>query len=567
MFHMMRQRPGRRATAWLAVVLSLMGLLALISCADADLETPPPAQVAPLNDKLSLTGEFCTDVPNPVDFPVRILFVVDTSQSMNISDPTVTDCGMSVCLSRRGQSVEDIVNQYPPGDGVEYGLISFNTQASILTKDATGVDGFTADPNDVLTKLPSFAVASGQTDFSAALAESYQMLQTDMAKLDTTSLGRARYIVVFMSDGLPDPRTSDEALPMDVRTDIGNIVGLQTVEELGEISFNTVYINGPGTPLSIQSVASELLGQMANLGNGAFREFDPGQSINLFYLDFRSFLRTYALKTFYVFNSSEKSLPKAVVGVDTDGDGLTDDAEILDGTSPTSADTDGDGFSDFLEVRLRNSGFDPLFADDGDCSQPNDRNDDDGDGLLNCEERFLGTSLDLLDTDADGFSDDTELRTGTNPVVADSVTDTDFDGARNGVEMTWHTDPSFDDSSYFSEIGYRYNLTQVTVDSGAPGRTCYQFTVDNITLAPTGTMAGMTQGTNSIVLRVDSAPSDNLKDVGSHQVACVRPWYRSTPDIKAPLSGQMNVPLTAFKTTGVPAGSEVFDATRDCILP
>jgi hypothetical protein len=47
----------------------------------------------------------------------------------------------------------------------------------------------------------------------------------------------------------------------------------------------------------------------------------------------------------------------AADSVDTDADGLTDDAEVLNGTSPVLADSDGDGFGDLDE--LQRFGFDP----------------------------------------------------------------------------------------------------------------------------------------------------------------------------------------------------------------
>lgn len=51
-------------------------------------------------------------------------------------------------------------------------------------------------------------------------------------------------------------------------------------------------------------------------------------------------------------------------GLDSDGDGLTDDEERRLGTNPFNPDTDGDGISDGDEVRM---GLDPLRADtDGD---------------------------------------------------------------------------------------------------------------------------------------------------------------------------------------------------------
>jgi uncharacterized protein YegL len=571
--------------------LRCLGLALLLGCTNADLEAAPIGSKI-LDDKLQLSGQFCTGVPDPSQFPVRILFVVDISGSMVISDPPIMNCPTApVCLSRRGQAVVDTLTKYPPGNGVEYGLISFASNSSILTTGANGLTGFTSDAKQIISLVPSFSAINGQTNYDGALSLAYQMLQADMNELNTTARSRARYEIVFMSDGAPDPDNTGpgESLPPDVRKDVLNIAGLQTSQQLAIVSLNTIYINAANTPASAVFQASTLLSAMANLANGTYRQVDSNQSINLFYIDFTSLVRTFTLKTFVVSNFTERGVAAPTVNgqlpaiatvpaVDTDGDGLTDAAEALIGTSPLLKDTDGDGFSDFLEVQLRNSGFDPLYPDDADCQQATDKEDTDGDGLLNCEERYVGTSLQLGDTDADGYSDDIEYRGGTNPVIADARGDLDFDSAPNGFELANHTDPLRDDVADFSQIAYRYTVNEITptagatqsADGGTPGQSCYQFTVDNITLAPSlSTVPGSASGgTNTILLHVIATPSDNPNDPGTHQLACVRPRYQQSPEAKSPLSGVMNVPQDAFKTPGLgPDGGVGFDENRDCIVP
>jgi len=254
--------------------------------------------------------------------------------------------------------------------------------------------------------------------------------------------------------------------------------------------------------------------------------------------------------------------------VDTDGDGLTDAEEFLAGTSPFLRDTDGDGFSDLVEVRQTNAGLDPLFSGDADCRMATDRRDDDGDGLLNCEERYFGTNSRLIDSDADGYPDDVEVRMGTNPAAADTLSDMDFDGAPNGMELAAHTDPTHDDVGDFSRVGYRYTVKLARDEASLPGRLCYDFSVANITLVPTTDVPGLPLGTNDILLRVASTPADSPEDFGNHQVACVRPTYRRDPEVKVPSSGQMFIPMTAFKKAWSATPSlEVFDANRDCVVP
>ena len=62
--------------------------------------------------------------------------------------------------------------------------------------------------------------------------------------------------------------------------------------------------------------------------------------------------------------------------IDSDGDGLSDEEELLLGTDPYNPDTDGDGLTDYEEVRIY--GTDPLNPDT------------DGDGYLDGEEVLSG---------------------------------------------------------------------------------------------------------------------------------------------------------------------------------
>lgn len=92
---------------------------------------------------------------------------------------------------------------------------------------------------------------------------------------------------------------------------------------------------------------------------------------------------------------------------DTDGDGVSDGAELQYGMNPRATDTDGDGLDDNLEL---NTIFSNPFAQDSD-----------NDGLQDGFEHFdLKTSPLLADTDGDQLSDYTELfELNRNPLLAD----------------------------------------------------------------------------------------------------------------------------------------------------
>jgi hypothetical protein len=125
---------------------------------------------------------------------------------------------------------------------------------------------------------------------------------------------------------------------------------------------------------------------------------------------------------------------------DTDGDGLSDHAEIITyNTNPLLIDTDTDGSSDYEEVVIRST--DPNDSDTDDDTYidssdifPNDPtewadndsdgvgnnadSDDDNDGLTDAKETTLGTDPFVVDSDGDGPSDYVENHVGANPLSA-----------------------------------------------------------------------------------------------------------------------------------------------------
>jgi hypothetical protein len=168
-------------------------------------------------------------------------------------------------------------------------------------------------------------------------------------------------------------------------------------------------------------------------------------------------------------------------GLDPDGDGLSNMEEYLgadllvdlvavppdwgDATDPLDSDTDDDGLPDGWERLYRLDATDDT-GDNGATGDP------DNDGLTNAEERDYLTDPRDADSDGDGLPDGWEVANGLSPVSAvgrnGALGDPDADGATNIVEYGQGTDPRNRDTDGDSlpdgwEIRYDLNpLSDVT---------------------------------------------------------------------------------------------------------
>lgn len=602
-----------RTTSSLALTASLV---ASGACTNAKLEPVPPPEAERADNKLAVNGSFCTTDPDELDFPVKILFMIDTSQSMGVTDPTLT----------RLDAVLDVIDATLNVPGVEIGIITFGRGANIVTDHCDDyvtrtncVSGF-APPDEALKVAGAVAAAGGTTDFILTLQTAIGMLATDMALQDENALQNSRYVLMFLSDGLPDSDSRFDPVQLcgddgnsgdaaaweqagrappnsvDVVEDadllIGQITELARQFDVRELSFNAAFAATPDTDTKIKACGSTFMRAMAKRGKGTFRDFSSGEAINFLFVDFTSFKRVFAMKNFTATNlnarpfsealgvdprvrSDDPTLAKGII--DSDGDGLTDEVENLIGTDSFLQDTDNDGFSDLLEHNLRDSGFDPLDPTDADCKGDTDRQDFDGDGLRDCEELFFGTKSKFYDSDNDGFGDGIEVLYGSNPSLPDTTLDVDFDGVGNAAEMRAHSRVDTDDVVELSEHAYRYKVSETGLEGSS---LCYAFSVENIALATTkganelplapngtesapglGGAGGMLAGENRIIFEVTEQPFDQPDEPGVARLACARARFDADKRLKDPANGKITLPREAFK----PANE--FDPSVDCIDP
>lgn len=578
--------------------------LAGVGCTNANLEPIPPPEEGCADNKLAVNGRFCTTDPDDLNFPVKLLFVVDESSSMFATDPDAT----------RTDALVDVIDAVIDIPGVEIGIVGFGLGVTPHTEKcddyATRTNcrsGF-SPPAEALAGALETGAAAGTTDFLGTLNSVIAFLADDMANSDALELQNARYQIIFLSDGLPDADgsfdrigTCDDAAEWEragesienagVVSAVGDlldqIIELAEQYDVRELNFSTAFAAAPQTQTAIKACGSTFMRAMAKQGGGVFRDFSSGEAINFLFVDFTSFKRVFAMKSFLAANlnaapfslaigvdpgvtSDDPTLAKGII--DSDADGLPDELEFLIGTDPAQQDTDGDGFSDLLEHRLTLSGFDPLDPTDADCAADIDRNDFDGDGLRDCEERFFGTNVRAYDTDNDGFGDGVEVMFNLNPALDDTLFDVDFDGVRNSNELRAHSRVDTDDVIQLAEHAYRYKV----VEDGLQGSSlCYTFAVENISLASTrgardadsgigarGLLGGAMLGSeNRILFEVTESPFDAPGEPGVARIACARAAFNAEQQLRDPANGVMTLPPEAF----VPA--DVFDPNLHCVDP
>ncbi len=181
-------RPG-------AAALSMAGLLGLASasaCQNQPLQKVPPPVVS-LDNELQIQGEFCTAPPVDAKFPVKIMFLVDVSGSMVVTDPAKV----------RVQAINEIINKYQGLPNIYFDVITFSSSIQDVTRKMP-LTGFTANPD--LTNIDMAASQEDDlTDDQGALAQAYETLVTDMMTSSAADRARSKYIIIFFTDGVPDP--------------------------------------------------------------------------------------------------------------------------------------------------------------------------------------------------------------------------------------------------------------------------------------------------------------------------------------------------------------------------
>jgi Mg-chelatase subunit ChlD len=200
-------------------------------------------------------GANCHQELRSVTVPVKLVFVVDVSGSnvKNGKDPG-TDPDKAV----RGGSIERFFNSYRAKSNFFWNFITFaDSSADAMIENANA--------SSMQTTIDSFMAMddSGSTPYAAALDKAKLVITDDSARAANT-----KYIVVFLSDGFPNPAISDS----DINSKIQSVLNVVP----GSISLNTIYYGQEDAD------ASARLKMMAKTGGGNFLDVNMNPTGNVF---------------------------------------------------------------------------------------------------------------------------------------------------------------------------------------------------------------------------------------------------------------------------------------------
>jgi hypothetical protein len=404
------------------------------------------------------------------------------------------------------------------------------------------------------------------TDYQGALATALQLIERDIRETKPVERARTRYVVNFISDGVPDPTcqqgcddddgglcnieedirerddvSDDEYVgfegacpaynqPRQIVNRVQEIVDLDRNFNLGDVRLNTVLLYSLDADAeevvgATREKASQILSSMAEEGDGTFRDVDTASaSDNFLEFEVTSVAADRTLTAMFTRNAHARRVGGEVMP-EIDGDGLPDSYEFENDLDAEKPDTDGDGYTDGFEKVLADEGFDPSDGSIPAANCPSDA-DRDGDVLRDCEEEILETNPRQPAPDGDGMSDGIDVLAGTEPTEEDARNDLDNDGVENLAEARGGTDPSTPDEEVYRNDRINYDVQELGVRefrTGGEERRCYSYQVSRIPLATTPIERN--RGLNRILIRGAERPAKIAGLSPEVQTACVDAYF------------------------------------------
>ena len=466
-------------------------------------------------DYISVNADFCLLQPTETKVIDNTVIIIDKSTSNEDTDPS----GI-----RRYFPLRNYYINTPENLGFSYtAFINFSDSAQILNPQQP----FTDVKNNIINTINTewnmggtmIPIDYGFTDYLAALTQAYTLIKDDVIRkknLNTSEFIRNKYNLVLVTDGapiVPDPTNPNGFITQSwsaIQSKIDQIMGLISdplyADWIQDIQINTGYYFN-----TLDATAENLLSQIAAYSNGKFFKFAAGNGI-----DFRQFKSAvqnikHALKEIWVSNNTGMWWENGGFLRDSDGDGLPDELELSNGSSPNVADSDGNGVRDGIEYqlygkpcksstcshsiteRLNIASCDALMpptTPDGQSNPTPDgvnpagfgtnyHFDTDGDGLNGCEEYLLRSDRTKISSnysmilDFHGFLNQLPIVPGQNQ----SMLDYDNDLVNNYLELKLGSSTQLDNRM---ALHTKDRVITTTKQDSTNGDECYNLKVDNV---------------------------------------------------------------------------------------
>lgn len=211
-------------------------------------------------------GLTCTEVLQTSTVPVKVVFSVDISGSNvdHYDSGGFPRPGNDIGKLRRGGAIEAFFNAYRTRANFSWAFLTFNYESSYSLIGSATSPRFSTSASQMQSAIQSFyglQDADG-TPYEAALSRIRQTIANDSGRSSDT-----KYVVVFISDGRPDPM-------VDTMTLLGHVESIRALAP-GQVSFNTIYYGVSNAD------AQNRLATMAGAGGGAYLNAADGRVFNI----------------------------------------------------------------------------------------------------------------------------------------------------------------------------------------------------------------------------------------------------------------------------------------------
>lgn len=252
---------------------------------------------------------------------------------------------------------------------------------------------------------------------------------------------------------------------------------------------NGKYVIDPNAYSNTQELESNLRNLANVFGAGNFFKLDG--KIDFSKIGIGNITTKYRLLDPWVYNLNaawffDSKIKLAKYEADSDADGIADLFEKRIGCNPNNPDTNGDGIRDGIQIYLSDptttcSGTMVINSSVSSCSEEEKNEDQDKDGLTDCEERILGTKNNGADENNNRIPDLIEALNGLSLKSDQSLGDFDNDGILNYMEIYLNTPLNFDNSKYVQNLDP--HEMKVTFTNSSQEKVCKSVSINNFKIA------------------------------------------------------------------------------------